>query len=158
MIAVELVYFRRVVIGNAEVTSVQNRLLSIRIIVPALFDLVDGRGTATVNHMSNVNKQRRINTVNVDKLQTMALKFFVTTSLCLVVLCNAQMGGWSDVDVNRDDVKSMAQFAFGEVDKASNSLYASRLDSIISARTQVKEVLEDRSMPPTTNRVFSACE
>jgi cathepsin F len=67
----------------------------------------------------------------------MASTFFVTSYLCLIVMCHAQLGGWSDADMNSEEIKKMAQFAFEHLDGKSNSLYASRLESIISARTQV---------------------
>jgi hypothetical protein len=49
-------------------------------------------------------------------------------------------GGWTNVDVKRDDVQRVAVFAFRKVESQSNSAYALSLHEVLTAETQVSNV------------------
>ncbi|KAK3573324.1 hypothetical protein QTP86_022714 [Hemibagrus guttatus] len=56
--------------------------------------------------------------------------FMTVTSAGLV-------GGWTDADVNRDDVQNALKFAVTQHNKASNDLYLSQVSRVVKAQKQV---------------------
>ena len=61
--------------------------------------------------------------------------------LCVIVfligVASAIPGGWSGIDVDDKDVQDAANFGAAEIDSRSNSLFKSRLLSVVKAERQV---------------------
>ncbi|XP_075059895.1 cystatin-like [Mixophyes fleayi] len=68
------------------------------------------------------------------------LYWYLAAALCLqsAIVCRGSMvGGWSDVDPNREDVQEIANFAVKKHNEKSNDLFNLKLIRIITAKTQV---------------------
>jgi len=64
------------------------------------------------------------------------MEIFCVFVLLIATAC-AEPGGWNEVDVNDEDVKYAANFGAEEIHSRSNSMFQSRLLTILKAESQV---------------------
>jgi len=69
------------------------------------------------------------------------MKIFVVLALLIGTACavhdRAVPGGWSEADVNDEGVQDAANFGAVEINSRSNSLFKSRLLTVLKAESQV---------------------
>ena len=66
------------------------------------------------------------------------MKIFYVLLILIGTACAAgTLGGWNEVDVDDKGVQEAAKFGAAEVDSRSNSLFKSRLMTVLKADSQV---------------------
>ena len=63
--------------------------------------------------------------------------FVLCFATSILVSSERLLGGWSEASPNDEMVREAAQFAHDELERRTNSLYASRLVDTVRARKQV---------------------